>query len=76
MTKIESPKFTLMSASEPKDVGNYIVLVRDKETGKTGLDMDYWDLFGWDDFSSNPRFEVIAYTRVFEKAHRYDDNKR
>lgn len=64
---IQIPKFTQMSESEPNDFGNYIVLVRDTKTDKAGLDMDFWGEFGWDDFGSDSRFEVIAYTRIFEE---------
>ena len=67
------PKFTKMAESEPRKFGNYVVLVRDKETGEQGLSMDYWDDCGWDDYSLHGkgkvagRYEVVAYTRCFEE---------
>lgn len=67
------PKFTKMTDAEPRKTGNYIVLVRDKETGEQGLSLDFWDYFGWDDYTLHGkgniagRYEVVAYTRCFEE---------
>lgn len=71
--EIELPRFTKMAESEPRKFGNYVVLVRDKETREQGLSMDYWDDRGWDDYSLHGkgkvagRYEVVAYTRCFEE---------
>ncbi len=71
--EMELPRFTKMAESEPRKFGNYVVLVRDKETREQGLSMDYWDDRGWDDYSLHGkgkvagRYEVVAYTRCFEE---------
>lgn len=64
------PKFTEMADAEPRKFGNYVVIVRDKETEEQGLTMDYWDDCGWDDYGKGKvaeRYEIVAYTRCFEE---------
>lgn len=59
--------FTDMADKKPTEDGNYVVCVRDKETGHQGLTMDYWYNGGWDDYQTTDRYEVVSYKRCFEE---------
>lgn len=59
--------FTDMADKKPTEDGNYVVCVKDKETGHQGLTMDYWWNGRWDDYQTTDRYEVISYTRCFDE---------
>lgn len=60
-------RFTDMADKKPTEDGNYVICVKDKETGHQGLTMDYWYNGGWDDYQTTDRYEVVSYKRCFEE---------